>query len=111
MQCRLLSRSCVAAFLHSCIDGWSSVSALVSRRSVNGRNRDIVEAQVHAQLTTMMNDVAEHEASERGDAGHREHFLPAPLQRPASQVLRVALVHPRARASGVVVEGAEDFGA
>src|ERR1700730_8830447 len=85
--------------------------ALVSRRSVDGRDRDVVEAQVHAQLTAMMNDVAEDEAAERGDAGHREHFLPAPLERPASQVLRVALVHPRPCASGVLVEGAEDLGA
>jgi acyl-homoserine lactone acylase PvdQ len=40
-------------------------SAFVRRRTIDRRNRHVVEPEIHAQLAAMMDDVMQHEAAER----------------------------------------------
>src|SRR5205809_9932 len=82
--------------------------SFVGGRTVNRRNRDVRQAQVHAELAAVVDHVVENEAAKGGHARHREHLLPAALERPTRGVLRVASVHPRARLRGRCIELLED---
>ena len=57
-------------------------SAFVRRRTIDRRNRHVVEPEIHAQLTAVMDDVMQDEAAERRNARQRKHLLSAALQRP-----------------------------
>ncbi len=87
------------------------VRTLVGRWAIDRRHRHVVQPQVDAQLSAMVDDVMQDEAAERGDARHREHLLAAAAQRPHRRVLGVALVHPLARLLARLVERGEDLGA
>ena len=59
------------------IMGWIVYSrAFVRRGSVNGRNGDVVEAEIDAQLTAVVDDVVQHEAAERATRGTENSCWP-----------------------------------
>jgi len=49
--------------------------SFVGCRTVNRGDRDLVEPQIDAELTTVMNDVVHHKASQHSHARHREHLI------------------------------------
>src|SRR6185503_1734529 len=85
--------------------------ALVGRRAVDRRDRYLIEPQVDAELTAVVDRLAEDKAAERGEARHREHVLSAPLERPWRHVFRIALVHQSAGLLRGVVKQRENLGA
>src|ERR1041385_9095413 len=63
--------------------GTRSVTSSARRRSaVRSGERDVVEAEVDAELGPVVNDVVEHHAPHHGGVRHAHHLLPAALEGP-----------------------------
>src|SRR5262249_52580058 len=67
-------------------------SPFISRRTVDGRDRYVVESQINTELPAMVDEMVQDERSKSGDTRHREHDLTVALQGPERLILRIRLV-------------------
>src|SRR5439155_16700354 len=100
---RVRRAACLCPASWSCCQPWRSKSGVPNALSfvggwtVNWRHWNVDQAQVHAQLAAVMDDVAEHEAAKGRRFRHRKNLLTFPLQRPHAGELRVGPVERFAR--------------
>src|SRR5262245_61054138 len=90
------------------LSDYPSALSLVCRRAVDRRNGHVVQPEIDAQLSAVMNEVAQHPAAECGYSRDGEDLLTVATQRPRGVELGVGAVHPRSRARRRRVECAKD---
>src|SRR2546426_1725195 len=74
--------------------------SLVGRGAVDRRHRHVVESQIHAKLSAVVDIVTHHKASQRGDARQRKNGLTARQECPRFEQVFIARACDRGAGSG-----------
>ena len=69
--------------------GGAESTLIVRRRSVQARNRNIVQPKVNPKLRPVMDQVVHHHASQNHKARHAQHFMAAVYQGPFNREMLI----------------------